>query len=137
MNKRSRDTIKGTIIIENGANIWPHELHTAKALASAGYTVRFIPNNASLATADAYVNDTLFEFKSPEGTTIKCVENNLQKAVRRQSKNVVIDCARLKKVREKNVIHYLEERVRRKQGIKHLLVVTRSEEVIDITSIVR
>ena len=71
MREKSRNNIKGTITIEDGANIWPHELHTAKALANAGHTVRFIPNNASLATADAYVDNTLFEFKSPEGTTIK------------------------------------------------------------------
>lgn len=137
MRKKSRSTIKGTITIEEGANIWPHELHTATALANAGYTVRFIPNNASLASADAYVNNTLFEFKSPEGATIKCVENNLQKALRRQSKNVVIDCARLKKVRDRSIVHYLTERVRRKQGIGHLLVVTRKEEVIDITNAMR
>ena len=138
MRKKSRNTIKGTITIEDGAKIWPHELLTAMALANAGYTVRFIPNNASLATADAYINNTLFEFKSPEGTTIKSVENNLQKALRRQSKNIVIDCARIKKVREHSIIHYLEERVHRKQGIKRLLLVTRKErKVIDITEKVR
>ena len=32
---------KGKIIIGPGLNIWPHELKTAEALATAGYTVEF------------------------------------------------------------------------------------------------
>ena len=137
MRNESRNIIKGMITIEEGANIWPHELHTATALANAGYTVRFIPNNASLASADAYVNNTLFEFKSPEGSSIKCVENNLQKALRRQSCNIVIDSSRLKHVQDRSVTHYLLERAKRKQGIKRLLHVTREGKVIDINELMR
>lgn len=137
VRKKSQNHIKGTITIDEGANIWPHELHTATALASAGYTVRFIPNNASLASADAYVNNTLFEFKSPEGSSIKCVENNLQKALRRQSSNIVVDSYRLKCVQDRSVTHFLVERAKRKQGIRHLLHVTRDGKVIDIDKLIR
>ncbi|MBQ2638273.1 hypothetical protein IJF89_01170 [Candidatus Saccharibacteria bacterium] len=58
MKGKSKNSIKGTITIEDGVNVWPHELHTATALVNAGYNVRFIPNNSSLASADAYVDST-------------------------------------------------------------------------------
>ena len=100
MQGKLRSSIKGTITIEDGVNVWPHELHTATALVNAGYNVRFIPANPSLASADAYVNNVLFEFKAPEGSSIKCIDNNLQKALRRQSKNIVIDSFRVKNVQD-------------------------------------
>ena len=33
---------RGRIIIQSGANVWPHELKAAEALAAAGYTVELI-----------------------------------------------------------------------------------------------
>ncbi|MBR3415044.1 hypothetical protein IKG73_03505 [Candidatus Saccharibacteria bacterium] len=137
MSRRPKNGIKGNITIEGGANVWPHELHTATALANAGYNVRFIPANASLASADAYIDNTLFEFKSPEGSSIKSIDNNLQKALRRQSRNIVIDSFRVKNVQDRSILHFLEERLRRKQGIKRLLFVTRDGKVIDINALVR
>ena len=137
MRTSHKNTNKGSVIIEGGANIWPHELHTATALANAGYDVRFIPNNPSLASADAYINDTLFEFKSPEGESIKCIDNNLQKALRRQSKNIVIDSSRVKKVQDRSILHFLTEKLRRKHGIGRLIFVTREGKVIDINALVR
>lgn len=137
MRKKSRNTIKGTITIEEGANIWPHELHTATALANAGYTVRFIPNNASLASADAYVNNTLFEFKSPEGSSVKSIQRNLVKAFNRQSPNVVIDSSRMKNVKDASIRNYLVSRLKAGKGLKRLLFVTRTENVIDINELVR
>lgn len=132
-----KETLKGEIVISDGANIWPHELHTATALANVGYNVRFIPNNSSLASADAYLNNTLFEFKSPEGSSIKSVDNNLQKALRRQSKNIVIDSFRLKNVQDRSIKNFLVEKLKRKQGIRRLIFVTRDGKVIDINELVR
>ena len=137
MRRKPRSGVKGNVTIEGGANVWPHELRTAIALANAGNNVRFIPANASLASADAYVNNTLFEFKSPEGSSINSVNNNLQKALRRQSKNIVIDSFRVKNVQDRSILHFLEGRLRQKQGIKRLLFVTRDGKVVDINAIVR
>lgn len=137
MGRKPKNEIKGNVTIEGGANVWPHELHTAMALANAGYNVRFIPASISLASADAYVDNTLFEFKSPEGASVKSIDNNLQKALRRQSKNIVIDSFRVKNVQDRSILHFLEGRLRQKQGIRRLLFVTRDGKVIDINALVR
>lgn len=128
----NRKTIKGDIIIVDGVNIWPHELRTATMLANAGYNVKFVPNNSSAASADAYLNNTLYEFKSPEGHSISCVNNNLQRALRRQCKNVVIDSSRIKNVQDRSVKNFLVAMLKKKHGIGHLILVTRDGKVVDI-----
>ncbi|MBQ9403134.1 hypothetical protein IJU22_00995 [Candidatus Saccharibacteria bacterium] len=127
----------GKIVIEPGVrNVLPFEMHSALALKEIGYTVRFVPAHNSFCSADAYLNDTLFEFKSPEGSTIKCVENNLQKALRRQSKNIVIDSSRVKKLRDSSIKNYLIARLKRKSGIKRLIFVTRAGKAIEIDKLI-
>lgn len=126
-------TKTGKIVVESGVkNILPWEMHSAIALKEAGYTVRFVPKHNSLRTADAFLNNTLFEFKSPEGSNIKCVENNLQKALRYQSKNIVIDSCRIKNLQDRSIRSYLISRMKRKKGIRRLLFITRNGKVIDI-----
>lgn len=68
MAKRYHHNLAGTITIEGGANVWAHELYIAKALANFGHDIRFIPAHNSVHSADAYVDNTIFEFKSPEGS---------------------------------------------------------------------
>ena len=127
----------GRIIIEPGVdNVLPWEMHSALALKKLGYTVKFVPRHNSFRSADAYINNTLFEFKSPEGNTIKCVENNLQKAIRHQSKNVVIDSLRIKSIRDRSIQHYLIDRARRKRGLKRLIFITKTGRAIDITALI-
>lgn len=123
---------KSSILIVNGVNVKPWEMHTAVALVKFGYSVTFIPSHNSLRTADAYLNNTLFEFKSPEENTIKCIENNLQKALRHQSKNVVIDSCRVKNVRDNSIQNYLIARIKRKKGIKRLIFVKWNGDVVDV-----
>ena len=128
----------GRIIVGSGVkNVWPFELHSALALKELGYVVRFVPAHNSVCSADAYLNDTLFEFKSPCGSTIKCVENNLDKALRNQSKNVVIDSCRIKNVKDRSIINYLTNRLKHKKGIKRLFFVTRDGIAIDINALVK
>ena len=128
---------KGRIVISPGVkNILPWEIHSAIALKEIGYIVTFVPAHNSLRSADAYLNNTLFEFKSPEGSTIKCVENNLQKALRYQSKNIVIDSIRMKKVQDRSIKNYLIAKMKRKHGIKRLIFVTRAGEAIDIGNLI-
>ena len=127
----------GKIIISSGVkNVFPWEMHSAIALKEIGYTVKFVPSHNYLHSADAYLNNTLFEFKSPEGSTIKCVENNLQKALRHQSNNIVIDSLRIKKIQDRSIKNYLISRMKRKRGIKRLILVTKSGEAIDIGKLV-
>ena len=129
---------EGKIIIEPGVrNILPWEMHSALALRDAGHVVRFIPKHGSVYTADAFVDNIQFEFKSPEGKNIRNIDNNLQKAVRYQSRNVVIDTCRVKNLTEHSIQNYLVSRLKRKRGIKRLLMITRDGRVIDIGEFVR
>ena len=98
--------------------------------------LKFIPRHNSLRTADAYIENTMFEFKSPEGSTIKCIENNLQKALRYQSRNIVMDSYRVKMVQDRSIRNYLVTRMRQKRGIKRLFFVNRAGEVIDISKLI-
>ena len=123
---------KNSIRIIDGVNVKPWEMHTATALVKMGYDVTFIPSHNSVRTADAYLNDTIFEFKSPEGCTIKSIENNLQKALRYQSNNIVINSYRVKNVRDNSIQAYLIARMKKKKGIKRLIFVKRNGEAIDI-----
>ena len=111
-------------------------MRSAEALRAAGYKVEFISRDDINSSADAYVNGILFEFKSPEGRTIKCIENNLQKGLK-QSKNIVIDSRRVKNVTDRSIENYLVERARRKRGIKRLIFINRKARAIDIFSKIR
>ncbi|MBQ2623016.1 hypothetical protein IJG12_01700 [Candidatus Saccharibacteria bacterium] len=124
---------EGQIIIAKGVkNILPWEMHSAIALKEIGYTITFLPSHNSIHSADAYLDNTLFEFKSPEGTTIKCIENNLQKALRNQSNNIVIDTSRVKYLKDRSIKSYLISRMKRKHGINKLILITKNREVVDI-----
>ena len=130
------ERIKGNIIIEQGVNVWPHELHTATALANAGYDIRFIPENKTMGSADAYVNNTIFEFKAPEGSSAKSIQRNIVRAINHQSANIVIDSFRMKKIRDSSIQSFLISRLKKGKGIKRLLFVTKSGKVVDINDLV-
>ena len=128
---------EGKIIIMPGVkNVLPWEMHSAMAIVKLGIDVTFSPAHSSSRSADAFLNQTLFEFKSPEGKTIKCVENNLQKALRYQSKKIVIDSCRVKNLRDETTKHYLIGRMRRKRGIRRVIFVNRAGEAVDINLLI-
>lgn len=137
MQKNPTRFTKGNVFIDGDVNPRPHEIETAKALAKAGYKVRFLPNNAILGTADAYINDTIFEFKSPEGSTVRSIERNLVKALNHQSPNIVISTARMKKIQDRSVQSFLLSRLREGKGLQRIILVTRDERAIDINALLR
>ena len=136
MNK-TKKILKGNIIIENVVNVWPHELSTAKALANAGFNVRFIPANKNSSSADAYIDGVIFEFKAPEGSSVKSIQRNIVKAIHRQSANIVIDSARIKKLKDENIEKYLYSRLIEKKGIKKIIFVRKDRKVVDINSLLK
>lgn len=131
-NPRPISTTKGTITCEGGAKPKPHEYITAEALADFGYNVRFIPNSINVGMADCYINETIFEIKSPEGKTTACLERNLRKALDHQSPNIVLDAFRMKNIQDKSIQNFLIERLRRRHGIKRIIFINRKREVLDI-----
>jgi hypothetical protein len=72
----------GKIIILPDADVWPHELSTAKALASAGYTVEFRVNEniEFVKSPDILIDNEIWEIKSPKSSKLVAVERNLKKA---------------------------------------------------------
>ena len=129
----SAQTVRGTVTIEAGTNVWPHELRTAQSLAIAGYNVHFVRKSdiAYEKTADVLLNGELWEFKAPTADHLKAIERNLKRA-RWQSDRIVLDGRRMKKLSDKSI-----EREARKQAesiprIVRLLYINKKGEVIDI-----
>lgn len=125
---------KGEIIIQPGANVWDHEIATAKALAAAGYNVTFIkastiPHEKS---PDILMNGLFWEIKAPEGSLMKRVEKNIRRALA-QSCNVVFDCRRMKGLPDTAIERELricaETRIKK---LEHLIFINRKGVVIDI-----
>ena len=126
-------TREGKIIIRPGANVWPHELKTAEALAAAGYSVEFISrsNNRYNKSADVLMDEIIWEMKAPKSDKLHMVEQNLRRALK-QSSNVIFDSRRMKGLPDHAI-----ERERRKwakelRSLNRLLFVNRHAQVIDI-----
>ena len=127
-------TREGKIIIQSGANVWPHELKTAEALAAAGYSVEFIRRSEEqrVTSADVIIGGVLWEMKAPKASNMKAAEKNLRKAMD-QSDCVIFDSRRMKGIPD----HAIERELRvcavgRVKKLKRLLFVNRKAQVIDI-----
>ena len=122
------------IIIQSGANVWPHEMKTAEALAAAGRTVEFIRRSDEQRTtsADAIIDGIVWEMKAPKASNLKAIEKNLRKALD-QSNCVILDSRRMKGIPD----HAIERELQacaagRIKNLKRLLFVNRKAQVIDI-----
>jgi hypothetical protein len=124
---------EGRIIIPSGANIWPHELKTAQALAAVGYTVEFIRKSERERerSADAYIDLLKWELKAPNGSSISLVEKNLRRAVK-QTGNIVFDSHRIKRIPDSALKRELVKWTKEIKGIDRLKFITRHRVVIDI-----
>lgn len=125
---------RGQIIIQSGANVWPHEMKTAEALAATGYTIEFIRRSEGQRTtsADAIIDGITWEMKAPKASNLKAIEKNLRKALD-QSDCIILDSRRMKGIPD----HAIERELRacaagRIKKLKHLLFVNRKAQVIDI-----
>lgn len=125
---------KGQIVIQSGANVWPHEFKTAEALSAAGYTVEFIRRSEEQRTtsADVIMDGVVWEMKAPKASNMKAVEKNLRKALN-QSNCVIFDSRRMKGIPDRALERELHVcAANRVKGLKKLLFVNRKAQVIDI-----
>lgn len=129
----SREIRKGRIIIAPGINVWPHELKTAEALASAGYTVEFIRRSEEryATSADCVINGTVWEMKSPTSGAKRRIQRTLRDALV-QSRCVIFDSRRMKGLPDKAIERELRKRTPELKSLKHLIFVGRGGIVIDI-----
>lgn len=125
---------KGKIIIQAGANPWPHEIKTAESLAVGGHTVEFIKKSEVdyEHTADVYLDGVLWEMKAPRGSLMKRVEKNIRRGLR-QSKNIIFDCRRMKDLPDTAIERELRTCAGgRVKELEHLIFINRNGKVIDI-----
>lgn len=120
------------IHIAPGRRPWKHELYVAEILAMAGHYVEFLAEGV-LPCADIRLDGVEYEIKSPETAKIASVEQLLRKALK-QAPNVIIDGSRCK-IREDRLCRYLVYKCRNQKQIKHLIFITKSRQIVDITKI--
>ena len=132
-NRRMQKS-EGKIIIPSDINVWSHELKTAQTLAALGHTVEFIrkSNRERECSADVFIDNEKWEFKSPTGSTLKVVERNLKKA-RWQSNNVVFDSRRMKKIPDTAIARELSKWLHEMEGLKRIWFVDHHGIVVEIT----
>ena len=126
-------THSGSIIVSPGANIWPHELKTAQALAAHGYIVRFIRKSEidRETSADVIIDNLQWEIKSPTSSSLRALDRNVRKALH-QSSNVIVDSFRIKQIPDHAIERELRKLARELRSLKRLLFVSRHRDVIDI-----
>lgn len=126
----------GKIIEPSRGNIRDHERRTARAIANTGLTVEFILKSEQDFTKspDVLIDGVQWEIKSPTTAKLKQIQNNLIKA-NRQSRNIIIDSQRVRRVPDHKIQQYLLTRFKREKTIDRLLFVNRRREVIDISTL--
>ena len=123
------------VFIPAGRKPWPHEMRVAEILALAGHKVEFLNERIGLRTADIKLDGVEYEIKSPESFNANTFEHRLKDATK-QSPNIIIDTSRIKKVRDLKVRAFLISQVRKQKQIKHLIMVTKRGQIIDISSLI-
>lgn len=134
MRKMKNKKIKrGRVVTPADANPWPHEKQVARILALAGHYVEFIPET-NIKTPDIYLEQTIFEIKSPISNKLDAVERNITRALEK-SPNVIFDGSRMK-VRDGQIMRELVKRRKAGKGLKKLLFINKRGMIIDIDALI-
>ncbi|WP_165046226.1 MULTISPECIES: hypothetical protein [unclassified Adlercreutzia] len=123
----------GKIIVPPDANVWPHEMETARALAKSGLIVEFIRRSEEqhVASADVLIDGVKWEMKAPTSSSMKSLQRNLHKALH-QSPCVIIDSRRMKGVPDRAIEHELRMLSDKFKNLRRLKLVNRQRKVLDI-----
>ena len=131
---KSKNIKRGRVVTPADANPWPQEQKVAKVLALAGHYVEFIPE-ANLKTPDIYLDNTIYEIKSPITNNPKKIIRNVKRALEK-SPNVIIDSSRVKGLSDEAIQRTLKNKVRDLPGLKNLLFVNKRGQIIDIIALI-
>ena len=114
---------EGSVTVPHGSYPEPHELVTARYLASLGKQVVFIVpiRTKGAQTPDIFMDGVLWEIKSPTHSGRWAIDNIINKAVYK-SGNIVFDVCRVNG-RYGAVRKAAEEQFRRKSRIRRLFIV--------------
>ena len=123
----------GKIIKPGDVNVWPHEDATANTLAMYGHNVEFIrkSNRDREHSADAYIDDEKWEFKSPTARHTKTILKNLKEA-KWQSNKVILDARRMKGVPNEAILREVKSAIKEVPEISELKYISKSGKLVDI-----
>lgn len=130
----SKNMKRGRVVTPADANPWPHEQKVVKILALAGHYVEFIPET-NLKTPDIYLDNTIYEIKSPITDNPKKIIRNVKRALKK-SPNVIIDSSRVKGLNDEAIQRTLKNKVKDLPGLKNLLFINKRGQIIDIIALV-
>ena len=121
---------QGKIVINADVNVWPHEIETAKALASSGKMIEFVPKNEGKreTSPDILMDGKLWEIKSPKSSYLKVVQKRLREALH-QTENVVFDSRRMKKVPDNAIRREVEKWSYELRSLQSLIYVSKTGNV--------
>ena len=124
---------KGKVTIPPGADVWPHELETARALASAGRDVEFLRRTEGhqVKSADVSIDGATWEMKAPKTSDVRRLERVVRRASQ-QSPNVVVDTARSPRMGDAAAERELRRIAPLNRRLRRLVLVTKARRVIDI-----
>lgn len=125
--------MKYRVIVETDFRNRPKEHELSAAILIANYfqtDITFLRPSCQH-TPDLNIKGMKWELKSPLGDGKNTIKNNLHNA-RKQSTNVILDLRRIKMHQTKalaNIKYYFTSH---RSQIRHLMVITKSEEILDI-----
>ena len=122
----------GNITIVGNANVWPHEMDTARALARDGRDVEFIDRGGrGDGCADVRLDGLVWEPKSPKSDKMAMVQKNMRRALH-QSPNVIFDARRMKRLPDAAIEREVRKWAGELRELKHAIYVNRHGNVIVI-----
>jgi hypothetical protein len=110
-----------------------HELETAWFFNKLGEDVEFISRNYNkgMKTPDIKMSGIFWEIKAPKSDSKYTIQHSFKKALR-QSQNIIFDLRRIKIAQDK-CIDKLKKEFSNSKSIKRLLIITKSNNLLDFT----
>ncbi len=107
-----------------------HEYATINVLLESGEDVELMQKSRTprSKSADIFMRNLIWEMKSPEGKTLRCIERVLRRATH-QAPNVIIDLRRTV-VSERKALILLRQLFSELRSVRNLWIITKSEEII-------
>lgn len=127
--KNRKKNGSGSITVPRGRLVQSQEMVVATILSWTGDDVQFLSENGKV-TPDIRYQGMLWEIKSLRGTSKHTVENNIRLALL-QSSNIVIDL-QLTKMMDEKCLGYIKQQVCLRRQIKHLIVITKKQQVVKL-----
>lgn len=117
-------------LITNNAVMEVHEYKTINVLLMMGEDVELLKKSRTprSKSADIFMRKLVWEMKSPNGKTIRCVEHALRRATH-QAPNVIMDLRRMR-ISDDVLTALLEKLFRELRSVRNLWIITKTEEVI-------